>query len=207
MEARRHAGLRETRRTREIWAACIFTLCIEQNEHKRFLIGFPVRGRKPVTLTLDQILSGNVGELDDWDLVLVPDLGPQCADEREFHQCQLVSYCYQPEPSSQDIIEFLERKKLKFAAGGDLRLVVHLEQPAAFDWIAISAHLQMRRPKCPYNQVFMVAQTGTVDAPGWSCRMLYPRMLPLQDLDLQSAKVILADRPTFPTVKRLREEP
>ena len=202
VENQRRAGLRETRRKREIWTACIFALCLEQNENQRFLIGFPARG-KPIPVTLDRILAGEIGELDDWDIVLVPDLGPENLSEREFHQCQLVSYCYQSNPSSQDIIEFLEEKKLKFSVGGDLRLVVHLEQAVAFDWVAIGAHLHMRRPKCPYSQVFMLAQTGTIDAPFWSCRQLYPLYLPLKDLDLKSAKSILADRPTYPTIRRL----
>ncbi len=117
-----------TRRMREIWSACIFALCLEHNEGKRFLMGFPQRGTPDRFLPIGKLLSGEVGELDHWDIVLVPDLGHDGPSVREIHQCQLVSYQRRANPGTQDLIEFLEEKKLKKAVGGDLRLVVHLEQ-------------------------------------------------------------------------------
>lgn len=153
---------------------------------------------------MEDLLSGKIGELDDWDVVLVPDLGPDGPQEREFHQCQLVSYCHRANPGTQDLIDFLEEKKLKKSAGGDLRLVIHLEQATgfAFDWVKLAIHFGMRRPKCPYQQVFMLGEFGTPENPVWRCRQLYPHMVWMRDLDLESARQLLLDRPTYPTIQQ-----
>ena len=202
IENRRRVGVKLKRRIGEIWSACVFALCLEHNEGKRFLIGFPQRGNRPALVTLEQLLSGSIGELNDWDVVLVPDFGPDGPQEREFHQCQLVSYRRRANPGTQDLIDFLEEKKLK-RAGGDLRLVVHIEQETGFefDWVAVAAHLMMRRPKCPYQQVFMLGEFGSPESPHWHCRQLFPLMLPMLDLDRQTARRLLQDRPTYPTIR------
>ena len=205
IESGRRAGAKLKRRVGEIWSACIFTLCLEHNEGKRFLIGFPERGSQPAQATIEDILSGKIGELDDWDVVLVPDFGNDGPQEREVHQCQLVSYRRRTNPGTQDLIDFLEDKKLKKAVGGDLRLVIHIEQETAFefDWVAVAAHLMMRRPKCPYQQVFMVGEFGTEESLHWHCRQMFPRMLPMQDLDRRTARQLIEERPTYPTTQPL----
>jgi hypothetical protein len=203
VEARKRAGARQNRRTREIWTACVFTLCLEHNEDKRFLIGFPERGLPTVPVTIDQIFADDFGEIEDWDVILVADLGPDGEAKREIHQCQLVSYCYRSHPSSEDLIAFLEEKKVKKCPpGADLRLIVHLDnsKPFAFDWVKISAHFQLRRPKCPYSQVFVLAETGTIENRYWSCRQVYPLMLPMKDMDIETARRVLDDR-TIDVVK------
>jgi hypothetical protein len=203
IEARRRLGMKPKRRIGEIWSACFFALCLEYNEGKRFLIGFPQRGRQPDIVTLEQLLSGSVGELDDWDVVLIPDLGQGRLQGREYHQCQLVSYCRRDNPGTEDLINFLEEKKLKKAMGGDLRLIVHLEQETGFefDWIKIAAHLMIRRPKCQYQQVFMLGEFGSAENPYWHCRQMFPFMLPMRDLDRQTARQLLHDRLTYPTTE------
>jgi hypothetical protein len=204
IESRRQSGAKLKRRIGEIWSACMFTLCLEQHEGKRFLISFPERGSQSGHATMEDLLSGRVGELDDWDVVLVPDLGPE---ERDFHPCQLVSYRRRENPGTEDLIDFLEAKKLKKSAGGDLRLVVHLEQETGFrfDWVKVAIHLMMRRPKCPYQQVFMLGEFGEAENPYWQCRQMFPLMLPMQNLDRESARRLLQDRPTYPTTQRTHE--
>lgn len=189
--------MRQNRRTREIWTACLFTLCLEHNEDKRFLIGFPGRGVPKVTVTVDQIFADDFGEIEDWDVILVADGGPDGPPDREFHQCQLVSYCFRPHPSSEDLIAFLEEKKVKKCPpDADLRLIVHLDdaKPFSFDWVKISIHFHMRRPKCPYNQVFLLAETGTVENRRWSCWQVYPLGLPMKDMDVETVRRVLDDR-------------
>lgn len=204
IESRRQTGAKLKRRIGEIWSACIFTLCLEHHEGKRFLIGFPERGSQPGCVTMEDLFSGKVGELDDWDVVLVPDLGPDGPAEREFHQCQLVSYRRRENPGTEDLINFLEEKKLKKAAGGDLRLVVHIEQETCFrfDWVKLAIHLMMRRPKCPYQQVFILGEFGEPENPYWQCRQMFPRMLSMHNLDRESARLLLQERPTYPTTQR-----
>jgi hypothetical protein len=205
IEASHRNGEKITRRMQEIWTACFFALCLEHNEGTRFLMGFPERGQPDRLVPLKEIFSGKVGELDDWDIVLVPDSGPDGPIECEIHQCQLVSYQRRQNPSTEDLIAFLEEKKLRKAAGGDLRLVVSLDQATSFhfDWVAISMHLMTRSPACPYQQVSMFGNIRTPEAPLLRCRQVFPRMLPLRDLDMQTVRNLLQDRPTYPTLKRL----
>lgn len=209
IESRRQAGVKLQRRIGEIWSACIFTLCLEHHEGKRFLISFPERGSKPGQASVEDLMAGKVGELDDWDIVLIPDLGPNGPAEREFYPYQLVSYRRRENPSTEDLINFLEEKKLKKAAGGDLALVVHLEQetPFRFDWVKVAIHLMMRRPKCPYQQVFMLGEFGDPEKPYWQCRQMFPLMLPMQNLDRESARRLVQDRPTYPTTERIPTNP
>src|SRR5207244_871949 len=100
-ETRNAAGTANTKRCREILTACLFTLCLENNEEdKRFLIGFqrpchskpqafltanPHLVRRPVT----ELFADEFGENGDIDVILVPDLGPADLSDREIHQCQI----------------------------------------------------------------------------------------------------------------------
>jgi len=204
IEALHRGGGRITRRLEEIWTACFFALCLEHHEGKRFMVGFPQRGEPERRQPLDRIFAGEIGEMDDWDILLVPDFGLDGPAEREIHQCQLVSYQRRENPGTEDLIAFLEEKKLKRAVGGDLRLVVSLDQDTAFefDWVAIALHLANRSSKCPYQQVFMFGNFGTKDSPVFRCRQLYPKMLPLRELDLPTVRQLLNDRPTYPTTIR-----
>ena len=182
-----------TNRSREILTTCLFALCVENNENKRFLVGFPQLGPGSQPAPLRELFRDGFGEIDDWDVLLVPDLGPDDLSEREIHQCQIVGYRNRS-GGTDDLIAFLEEKKLRVPRDDDLRLIVHLEQATAFDWVRLSIYLQMRRPRCPYSQVFLLAETVREGEPRWSCRQLYPVMIPLRDLDLQSARAVLADR-------------
>ena len=194
-EALRAAGTPMTKRPREILTTCLFALCVENHENKRFLVGFPQLGPGSQPAPLRELFNDGFGEIDDWDVILVPDLGPDDLSEREIHQCQIVGYLNRS-GGTDDLIAFLEEKKLRVPRDDDLRLIVHLEQPTAFDWVRLSAYLQMRRPRCPYSQVFLLAQTGSEREPRWSCRQLYPVMITLRDLDLQSARAVLSHRRT-----------
>jgi len=183
------------KKDREILAICLFTLCLENNESKRFLIGFQQRGLPAKPALIRDLFEDGFGEIENCDVVLIPDLGRDGPHERDIHRCQLVSYLNRGIlGTTEDLIEFLEEKKLRVPPDNDLRLIIHLEQPTAFDWVKLSIHFQMRRPKCPYSQVFLLAETGVPSSPRWSCRQLYPLMLPLRDMDLETARVILADR-------------
>jgi hypothetical protein len=199
-EAQRVAGMARRKRCREILTICVFTLCLENNENKHFLIGFQYRGLPSTPGPVFRLFEDGVGEIENVDVILVPDLGPDGPTIRDIHRCQIVGYLERPEPSTEDLIDFLEEKKLRFACNDDdLRLIVHLEQPIAFDWVQLSIHLQMRFPKVPYSQVFLLAQTSLdPNQPCWSCRQLYPRMIPLRDMDLEAAKaLLLANRETI----------
>ncbi|MEY2480634.1 MAG: hypothetical protein QOI04_1561 [Verrucomicrobiota bacterium] len=192
------AGLARRKRSREILTVCFFTLCLENNENKRFLVGFQQRGVPGKPGPVFQLFQDGFGEIEDVDVILVPDLGVDGPAIRDIHRCQIVGYLERPDPSTEDLISFLEEKKLRVAANDDdLILILHLEQPIAFDWVKLSIHLQMRRPKVPYSQIFLLAQTGLDPTkPIFSCRQVYPRMLPMRDMDLESATTILADRKT-----------
>jgi len=194
-EERRLASIPMCKKDREILAICLFTLCLENNESKRFLIGFQQRGLPAKPALIRDLFEDGFGEIENCDVVLIPDLGRDGPHERDIHRCQLVSYLNRGIlGTTEDLIEFLEEKKLRVPPDNDLRLIIHLEQPTAFDWVKLSIHFQMRRPKCPYSQVFLLAETGVPSSPRWSCRQLYPLMLPLRDMDLETARVILADR-------------
>ena len=192
-EARRHAGVRQNKRAREILTTCLFTLALENNEDKRFHIAFPQLGEPTKPMPVDAVFADGFGEIDDWDIILIPSVPIGKSVECDFHQCQLVSYLNRP-GGTDDIIDFLEQKKLWRPPNDDLRLVLHLEQPTAFDWVKLSSHLQMRRKKCPFSQMFLLVETPGDLEPRWSCRQLYPRMISLLNLDLSTARTILASR-------------
>ncbi len=192
-EARQLSGIKQNKRAREILTTCLFALILENNEKKRFHIGFPQIGTPPQPMPVESVFMDGFGEIDDWDIILIPSVATGKPDEREFHQCQLVSYRNRP-GGTDDIIAFLDEKKLWRTPDNDLRLVLHLEQPTEFDWVKLSIYLQMCRPKCPFSQVFLLAETQGNIEPGWSCRQLFPRMIPWQNLDLSTARKILADR-------------
>lgn len=198
-EAQRVAGKARRKRCREILTICFFALCLENNEKKHFLIGFQKRGVPSTPGPVFELFEDGAEEIENVDVILVADLGPDGPAIRDVHRCQLVGYLERPEPSTEDLINFLEEKKLRFVCNDDdLILIVHLEQPIAFDWVQLSIHLQMRNPKVPYSQVFLLAQTSLdLNRPLLSCRLLYPRMIPLRDMDLEAARtLLLADRKT-----------
>ena len=212
-ETQRVAGKERRKRWREIATICFFTLCLEHNEKKQFLIGFQKRGVPSQPGPVFELFEDGADEIENVDVILVPDVGPDGPAIRNIHRCQLVGYLERPEPSTEDLIDFLEEKKLRFVCNDDdLILIVHLEQPIAFDWVQLSIHLQMRNPKVPYSQVFVLAQTSVDrNRPCWSCRQLYPLMIPLNDMDLEAARTtLLADRrtvcPFVPRVPRLDKE-
>ena len=204
-EARRLAGEPLNRRAREILTILLFTLCLENNENKRFLLGFQRLGLDLKPSLIRDLFEDSFGEIEDTDVILIPDLGPSGPDERDIHRCQLVSYRGRPVPgTTEDLIAFLEEKKLRIPPDDDLRLIIQLEQPTAFDWVKLSIHFQMRTPRCPYSQVFLLADTGIPEAPRWSCRQLYPRLLSLKDMDLESARAVLTDREVVGHVDKSR---
>lgn len=179
-EERRRRGLRLSSRDREILSVCIFALCVEHNESKRFLVGFPQRGRPDPSLTVADLFARGFRDLDDWDALLIPDLGPNAPADREFHECQLVSYLFRA-GNTADIILFLEEKKLRRSTpNNDLRLIVMLEQPTEYDWVKLSTHLQLRKPRCPFNQVFLLAQHFESSVPYSRCIQLFPRAATLR---------------------------
>src|SRR5215471_17941268 len=91
-EERRLAGIPMRKRDREILSICLFTLCLENNEDKRFLIGFQRRGLDPKQGFVRDLFAHDCGEIEDRDVILIPDLGADGPSERETHRCQLVSY-------------------------------------------------------------------------------------------------------------------
>lgn len=194
-EERRRAGLAMRKKDREILLIGIFALCLENNENRRFLVGFQERGLDSKPSLIRDLFEDSFGEIEDCDVILIPDLGANGPEECDIHRCQLVGYRGRgPLGTSEDLIAFLEEKKLRVPIDNDLRLIIHLEQAIAFDWVKLSAYLQMRRPRCPYSQVFLLADVGSPNSPNWRCRQLYPRMLPLRDMDLGTARTVLVDR-------------
>ena len=194
-EERRLAGPPMRKKDRVILAICLFTLCLENNENKRFLVGFQQRGLPLKAVLIRDLFEDGFGEIENCDVILIPDLGPDGPEERDIHRCQLVGYLNRGTlGTTDDLIAFLEEKKRRVPPDDDLRLIIHLEQQTAFDWVKLSIHFQMRQPKCPYSQVFLLTDTGIPSSPRWSCRQLYPVMLPLRDMDLETARTVLSNR-------------
>ncbi|MHC4163080.1 MAG: hypothetical protein ACYSUM_13200 [Planctomycetota bacterium] len=192
---RRHlAGVSTGRRFREINTICLFALCLENNESKRFLVGFQERGVADTPVPVNTLFEDAFGEIEDVDVILVPDLGPDGPSEREVHRCQLVSYCNRADPSTADMTAFLEEKKLCVPRDDDLILIVHVEQPTRFGYVRLSIDLQLRQPQCPYSQVFVLGQVTETDPPRWFCTQVYPRLIPLHELNGPTAREVLADR-------------
>jgi hypothetical protein len=62
----------------------LFTLCLENNENKRFLIGFQQRGKPPAEGgPVWDLFKDGFGEIENVDVILIPDLGPNEPAERE----------------------------------------------------------------------------------------------------------------------------
>jgi hypothetical protein len=195
-EERRRSGIVVNRKDREIAAVCFFSLCLEYTEKKRFLVGFPALGTPLPGVVVKDLFDPTFAEVDDWDAILVPDLGTGNWGDREFHQCQIVGYTRRKNSGTQDLIQFLEEKKLSRNAGGDLKLIVHLEQPTEFDWVKISIHLQLRQPRCPFDQVFVLAQVLKDNQPAWICHLVFPKAATFGPISQEEARVLLRDRPT-----------
>jgi len=193
-ERRRFTGTVSGKRFREINTICLFALCVENNENKRFLIGFQERGLVTQPVPVTRLFENNFAEIEDCDVILVPDLGPEGPAERDIHRCQLVSYLNRAEPGTADMIAFLEEKKLRVPRDDNLILIVHVEQPTTFDYVKLSIALQLRKPKCPYSQVFVLGQLGNTEPPRWFCAQLYPLFVPLCELDGLTARDVLANR-------------
>jgi hypothetical protein len=140
---------------------------------------------------VEQLFDPKSGDDDDSDAFSVEDPGPNISVEveKDIHRCQIVGYLERPEPSSEDLISFLEDKKLRrVASNDDSRLIVHLEQPIAFDWVKLSAHLQMRVPKCPFSQVFLLARTSLIsNHPDIVMSTVVSAKIPLREVDLATA--------------------
>jgi hypothetical protein len=71
-ERRRLAGTSTGRRVREIGTICLFTLCVENNENKRLLIGFQRRGLVDTPVPVNKLFEDSFGEIEDVDVILVP---------------------------------------------------------------------------------------------------------------------------------------
>lgn len=193
---RRHlAGHRWTKRFREIHSVCMFVLCLENGTEQRYLIGFQQRGRHP-PVKVKNLFDDNFGEIEDCDVLLIDD--PKRFGEAEVlhHRCQLVSYTHQPSTSEVDVIEFLERKKLRVAPDNDLRLVIHVEAEGFLNHSFLAAYLAHRKPRCPYSQVFVFGQTN-INPRRWSCAQVFPTLATLPDLDEETAKVLVVDREQY----------
>lgn len=188
-EHRRSAGIKITRKDREILTLCFFALCYQHKEGMKQLIGFPNKGTLRKGVKVSDLFARAGGELDDWDAVLCADL-ENLETEREFYQCQVVGYTSRKEANTDDLITFLEEKKMK-RAGGDLRLIIHLEQPTWFDWVKLAIHLQLRRPPCPYSQVFVLSRSMLESLPVWTCRQVFPQVVSFPDLDEDTARALL----------------
>lgn len=187
-EHRRAIGAKISKRDREILTLCFFVLCFQHKEGKRMLIGFPQKGQPRKNVTISDLFE-NVGDVDDWDAVLCPDLG-ETGGDCEFHQCQVVGYTGQPAGNTEDLIAFIEKKKMR-RSGGDLRLIIHLEQPTSFDWVKFGIYLGTRRPRCPYAQVFVLGRMVRNRLPKWVCMQLFPRVIHFPDLDDDTARALL----------------
>ena len=208
-ETRNETGTANTKRCREILTACLFTLCLENNEgNKRFLIGFqrgchgkpqgflaanPHLARRPVT----ELFTDEFGENGDIDVILVRDFGPEDLSDRKIHQCQILGYLGRKNPGPYDLVTFVEEKKLRYSPpDNDLRLVINIEQKTEFDPGLLSAYLQGRKPSCPYSQVFLLGQVGDNEDRYWLCWQLYPELIPFKALSLSSLRSLLPDRKT-----------
>lgn len=208
-ENRYQAGTAKTKRCREIHTACLFTLCLENNEgDKRFMIGFQVQcPGKPaaflsanphlVRRSVTELFSDGLGENEDIDVILVPDFGPDNPSDRQIHQCQILGYLGRENPGKYDLITFVEEKKLRNKPpNDDLRLVINIEQKTEFDPSLLSMFLRHRQPKCPYSQVFILGCVGDNEDRCWLCWQLYPDLIPFKPLALATLRTLLSDRKT-----------
>jgi hypothetical protein len=190
-------GLDKRKRHRELNTILLFTLCLEHNEDKRFLIGIQRRGVNTELVQVNQLFDEKFGIDEDADVILIPDLGLEGPRERDFHRIQLVSFVYQAHSDTTALIRFLEEKKLRRAArDDDLFLVVHIEQDISLDYIQLSIALQLRPGGCPYRRIFVFGPIKDAFPPCWFCAQVYPLFINFKELDGDTARVLLGDRRT-----------
>jgi hypothetical protein len=193
-ERRHAAGMKWTRRFREIHTACMFTLCIENGSPQRYLIGFQQMGIANAPIGIERLFDGDIGEIEDCDILLVDD--PEQFGEPAVvlhHRCQLVSFRNQPATTEVQWVRFLEQKKLCVPRDDDLRLVIHVEQEGWVNYEFLSAYLKHRSPVCPYSQVFLFGQHG--DQPRkWFCVQVFPSLAILPELEEAAAQSLVLDR-------------
>jgi len=189
-------GVAEGARCREIRTILHFALCLENNEGKRFLVGMQRAGIHGEPVRVDRLFNRDFGEIEDCDLILVPDLGPDASPTRHVHRFQLVSFVRQARADTAGLIEFLEHGKFRRPADDDLFLVVHLEQEMGLDLVQLSIALQIRRGGCPYRRIFVLGEFANAWPPQWFCAQVYPSLISFKDLDGDTARALLADRKT-----------
>src|SRR3977135_119375 len=82
-ERLRAAGEARHTRAREILTICFFALFLENNQNKRFLVGFQRRGRDGKAGPVEQLFDLKSGDDDDSDAFSVEDPGPNISVEVE----------------------------------------------------------------------------------------------------------------------------
>jgi hypothetical protein len=190
---RRFLDKPRTRRARELYSICLFTLCIENRTNQRYLVGFQELGAAVKPIGMDDVFNGNFGEIEDCDIILVDE--PQEIGQVEVlhHRCQLVSYIHQPSTKEEDLVKFLEEKKLKVPRDEDLRLVIHVEQEGPLNYAFLYAYLKHRSIPCPYSQVFVLEQIAN-NPRRWFCALVHPELAIFPELDEQTAKDLVVRR-------------
>jgi hypothetical protein len=195
-EAHKIAGTANTNRCREIRSICLFALCLEKNTNERFLVGFrdyQRPGVAPTPSNVAELFIDGFAEIEDCDVILSPDYGPDGSPERPIQKYQIVGYRSRT-PSTFDLIQFIERKKLSCTTPDDnLSLLINLEldQPLSVNLISVSIFLQRRQPKCPYSHVYLLGKTGgngESDERIFLCWQLYPTLEEFPKLSLREAK-------------------
>src|SRR5687768_13163322 len=98
-------------RFREIYSACMFTLCLEHKTAHRYLIGFRLRDKPTTQFTVSDLFRNGFAEFDDTDVVLIHDPKKPGASSVLYRRYQLVSFTHQPSTQEVDVVAFLERGK------------------------------------------------------------------------------------------------
>lgn len=196
-ERRQQAGVRWTRRFREIHSICMFALCMENRSTQRYLIGFPRVGVHDELISVARFFDNDFGEIEDCDILLVDDPATLIGPVVLHHRCQLVSFIGQPSTDEAMWVKFLERK-LRVANDPDLRLVIHVEQEGRLNYAFLSAYLNHASTRCPYGQVFVFGQNGASPRT-WFCVQLYPCLTVMHELHEDRAKELVIDRQQYLT--------
>ena len=181
-------------RMREIYTACIFALCLENQTNNRYAIGFqPKDQHRASILKVERLLEDDFEVCeDDCDVVLV-EVANKAGNSATHHRCQLTSFIHQPGTTEIDWVNFI-KKKQDYAHDEDLRLVINCEQEGPCNHSFLSAYLCQEGTRCPYSQVFLVGQIAD-DPPVWQCWLLYPQLAIFPELHKQRADDLLRDRP------------
>lgn len=196
-EAQERAGKGAAKRCREIATICLFTVCLENQENQRFMIGFQRLGIPVRPGSVGQLFKNGFGEVEDCDVILAPDYGPADLSERTINKYQLVGYRNRKNPNTADLIGFIENKKLRRATPDQyLRLLVHLEQPFVFNSDLFSAFLAARKPRCPYSRIYVLGATGEDEERCWLCWQVFPDFIRFRDTRLKTARALVLDRKT-----------